>query len=172
MDVEKYPGLKEILQSPQTTKCIKLQEPPRKVKPLSHIMLRGSMRNYVIDKIKKPMIKALTILAKRYPEPTRENCLNPNSLILFDIQDKFFQYEDNPGRRLLFKAIFKLLIIEYEHDPYYRSRLNWMIEEFVEATMDGRWLPRGKGRPISHWNEPKPFGLYEGRKFKSLIKKV
>ncbi len=164
---EKYPGLREVLRQGKTSN-ITLTDPPRRVRLLSHQLLHGSMRDYVIDKIKKPMIKALIVLANRYPEPTRDNTLNQNSHLLFDIRDKFLEYEDG-GRRELFNAIFKLLIVEYEHDPYYRSRINWVIEELVEATMDGKWLPRGENRPISCWREPKPFGMYKGRRFKKLI---
>ena len=166
----KYPGLAEILRNPTTEGQLILGEPLRKVKPLSHIMLRD-LRGYVIDKVKKPIKKAITILANRYPQPTKENTLNPNTHILLDIQDRFFQHETLPERKEMFRAIFKLFIAEYEHDPYYRSRINWVIEELVEATMDGKWLPRGANRPINYWKEDKPFGLYEGRRFKKLIRR-
>ena len=166
----KYPGLSEILLNAPTEGHLILSDTPRKVKPLSHTMLRD-MREYVIDKVKKPIKKAITILANRYPEPTRENTLNPNTHILLDIEDKFFQHETLLGRREMFRAIFKIFIAEYEHDPYYRSRINWVIEELVEATMDGKWLPRGANRPINYWKEDEPFGLYEGRRFKKLIRR-
>ncbi|KKL20728.1 hypothetical protein LCGC14_2452550, partial [marine sediment metagenome] len=91
----------------------------------SHQMLRGSMRDYIIDQVKKPLMKAIIVLANRYPEPTRENCINSNSHILLDIQDEFLTYEDHKGRRDLFKAIFRILIGEYEHDPYYHYRFDW-----------------------------------------------
>lgn len=117
-------------------------------------MLTGSMRQYVIDKVKKPLKKAITALVKRYPEPTRENCLHPNTHRLFDIRDKFFEYEDNPGRKTLFEAAFKILIAEYEHDPYYRWRFDWMLEEMWKSG----WEPRPM-RPMSHWKEPGMAGI-------------
>ena len=186
-DIENYPGLKEVLRSPPVS-VLPLQEPPRKVKPLSHQMLRGPMRDYIIHKVKAPLLDAIIKLSKRnswlarilllieiirltkrYPKVTRENCLNSNTLILFDTFDKFLEYEDNPGRIELFRSFFKLAKGEYEHDPSYRARMNFLIEELVEATLDGKWLPRGNDKPIDNWKEPKPFGLYQGRRFKSKI---
>ncbi len=168
MNVDKYPGLREVLLQGKASD-IKLTDPPRKVKPLSHVMLRGNMREYVISKVKKPLMKAIVSLANRVPEPTRDNCLNPNCFLLFDIEDKFFGLEDNSGRKALFRAIFRIFIAEYEHDPYYRARINWFFEEIVELTMNGKWAPRGMGRPIQCWKEEKPFGFYKGRDFKKLI---
>ncbi len=168
--MEKYPGLREVVLQGQNS-TIEMREPRRRVTPLSHIMLRGNMREYIIDKAKKPLMRAIVVLANRYPEPTRDNCLNPNSHLLLDIQDKFLEYETNSGRIELFKAIFRIFIGEYEHDPYYRSRINWFFEEIVELTMNGKWAPRGMMRPISFWQEERPYGFYKGRKFKELIRR-
>jgi len=169
MNIDKYSGLREVLEGGLGVGVIECQEPQRKIRPLSHVMLRGLMRDFVIDKVKKPLRKAIITLANRYPLPTRENCLNQNSHILLDKRDEFLSYEGNSSPSKLFAALFRIFIAEYEHDPYYRSRINWLIEELVEETLDGKWLPRGKDRPINHWDEPKPFGLYEGRRFKKLI---
>jgi len=114
------------------------------------------MRQYIIHKVKKPLMKAIITLVKRYPNPTRENCSYPNTHILFDIWDKFSEYEDNSGRKALFDAAFKFLIVEYEHDPYYRYRFDWMLEEIVKRG----WLPRPT-QPMSHWKEPGRAGISE-----------
>lgn len=168
----KYPDAVVAFHGYSLISDIKIGEVVRRGKwtPLSHQMLRGKARKYIIDKVKKPLMKAIIILSKRYPEPTRENCLNPNSHLLLDIQDEFLEYEANSGRRELFKALFRIVIGEYEHDPYYRSRMNWIIEEIVERVIDGLWLPRGENSPPTHWAEEKPYGLYQGRRFKKLIK--
>lgn len=113
-------------------------------------MLLSPKRKYVMDKVKKPLMKAITILAKRYPEPTRENTKAPNTKRLFDIRDKFFEYEDNKGRKPLFEAIWKIFIAEYEHDPYYRYRIDWALEEIAKSG----WEPRPAGRPYGCWREP------------------
>jgi hypothetical protein len=115
-----------------------------------------------MEKIKKPMLKAIMILAGRYPEPTRENTIHHNTRILLDIQDKFFKYENNPyiakpksggapflGREDLFRAAFKILIVEYEHDPYYQYRFDWILEEINKSD----WEPR-KIRREQCWKEP------------------
>lgn len=125
-------------------------------KPFFCQVLQGAMRRYVIDKIKKPLMKAIVTLAQRYPDPTRENCRQVNSHILFDIRDKFFEYEGNLSRKALFDALFKLFIAEYEHDPYYRYRLDWMLEQ----VMGSDWQPR-KIRNEQFWNEPEGDALVQ-----------
>ena len=115
----------------------------------SNLVLTGSMRKYIMQKVKKPLLKAITILAERYPEPTRKNCQHPNTYRLFDIADKFFGYEANPERIALFKAAFKLLIAEYEHDPYYRFRFDWFLGEISESG----WLLETT-RPLRGWKGP------------------
>lgn len=101
-----------------------------------------------MDKVKKPLMKAIVTLVGRYPKPTRENCINPNTYILMDIRDKFLECESNPSRKALFEAAFKLLIAEYEHDPYYRYRLDWVLEQLMESD----WQPR-KIRQEPYWGE-------------------
>ncbi len=108
-------------------------------------------RKYVMDKIKAPLMKAITILAQRYPEPTKERTREPNTHMLIDIQGKFFECENNPGRDALFRAMWRMLIIEYEHDPYYRDRLDWIVEKLVEAVKSGKW--KSGRRPKKCWNE-------------------
>ena len=116
-------------------------------------VLTGSKRDYIIEKVKAPLMAKIISLANKYPDPTRENCVQPNSRILFDIWDLFLEYEHNPGREALFDAAFKLLIAEYEHDPYYRFRLDWMLEEIEKR----EWQPRSR-IPMNCWNEPGAIG--------------
>lgn len=114
---------------------------------ISHQMLKRPMRQYVIEKVKKPLLKAIVILARRYPEPTRGNTVHPNSHILLDIRDRFFGHERNKSRDELFRAIWKIFIDEYEHDPYYRQRIDGVLEEVLKSD----WQAGEK--PASHWLE-------------------
>jgi len=122
--------------------------PEEQTRLLSHKML-FDMRQFVIDKVKAPLMKVIILIAKRLPEVNRDNCVQSNSRKLFDIQDKFFQYEDNSGREELFRSAFKIFIAEYEHDPYYRYRFDWFIEEIIKSG----WQPRPEGQPSFCWNE-------------------
>ena len=101
-------------------------------------------RQYVIDKIKAPLLKAITILASRYPEPAKEYTSAKNTHNLLDIQKEFFDHEDNAGRDALFRAIWRIFIIEYEHDTYYRNRIDWVIEKIVNMSNNGTWQQRAK----------------------------
>jgi len=131
-------------------------------------MLWSPMRQYVIEKIKTPLMKSIVAFgkggswlgmlialiqiirtAKKYPVPSEEIVQHPNTLILLDIQEKFFRYEDNPGRNALFRAIWRIFIDEYEHDPYYRYRIDWVLEEVSKTD----WLPR-EMREVQCWNGP------------------
>ena len=116
--------------------------------------INSDERDYFIEKVNKPLVKAITILANRYPEPTRENLLHPNSLRLLDIRDKYLQYDTNERRRELFKAGFRILIAKYEHSPNWRYPIEFILEEIFKSG----WKPRPYGHPVTFWNEPKPYG--------------
>lgn len=122
---------------------------------LNHTMLRGNLREYVIRHVKDPLRKILIAIAKRLPEPTKVNTLQPNSHVLLDIRDEFFKHENNPahpegkfpGREEMFWAAWKIFICEYDHDPYYKYRFDWVIEQIVKAREEGTWTPLPEGRP-------------------------
>jgi len=131
----------------------------------------------LVIKNKGILEKAIIVFASLIPEYTRENCLEPNSLVLFDIKDKFFQFYTNKSKIKLFEAAWKIAIFENEHDPHYRYTIfGWVIEEIVEAVLDGRWQPRPAGHPSIYWNEPRTpqgdHGKYRGRQFAQFIGKT
>ena len=125
-------------------------------------------RQYVIHKIKKPLMGAIINLsertswlgmlialiqivriARRYPEPTKENTSLPRTHILIDVRDWFFEHEDNPGRDALFRAMWRMFIIEYEHDGYYTPRIDGITEEMQKRG----WGIRSIKTSMSHWKE-------------------
>lgn len=127
-----------------------------------------SERAYVIDKIKDPLRKAIigfdegtswirmlialiqmVRIAKRYPEPTKENTSLHHTHILMDVSEKFFKNEKNPGRASLFKALWRMFIIQYEHDAYYTDRIDWIVGELAERG----WGVRPMKFPMNHWEE-------------------
>lgn len=109
-----------------------------------------SMRQYVIDKIKAPMVKAVVILGRRYPYPTKENTTHPNTHRLLEIRDEFFKHETGTNRKDFFEALWRVFIDEYEHDAYYRDRIDWIREQIMKA----EWKPRPLMHPEYMWNEP------------------
>lgn len=117
-------------------------------------------REYFISKVKKPIMKALTILADRYPEPTKENCRKHNSHVLMDIWNEFFEHEDNRGREPLFRALMKLSVAEYEHDAYYSQRIDWFLEKLLEKYQSGEWWPKKPWVPAGCWTEPSAVEAY------------
>lgn len=104
-----------------------------------------------IIKVKACLTKALIQLAMRYPEPTLENVLHPNSKVLIGMWDKFFKMEDNQGRESLFKAIRRVSVDEHEHDPYYRDRMQVFFELWLEEVLKGNWKPRSFDHPWECW---------------------
>jgi len=136
-------------------------------------------RNYIIQHVKAPLQKSIENIGKarlswwkrlllfiellrhikKYPPVTRENARRANSFVLMDIFDRFLRYENNAGRKPLFEAIFKVWLGEGEHDGYYDSRENFILEQIIIAILNGDWKPRSKGMPwAKHWNEPGPYG--------------
>ena len=134
-----------------------------------------TMRAFVI-KHKAIFRLAVIAYAKILLEPTKDNTLEPNSHILLDIRDKFFEHYTLPDRRTLFESAWKIFICEYEHDPHYRHIGDWLIEELVESVMSGEWKPRPIGEPSGWWKEPRysegNYGGNRGRKFAELINKT
>ena len=111
-------------------------------------------RHYFIDKVKKPLLKALILLADRFLEPTRENTRKQNTHVLLGIWDEFFEYEDNPGRDALFRTIKKLIVDVYEHDDYYSTRIDWFLGRLFKKYLSREWLPLKPWYPSRCWLEP------------------
>ena len=114
---------------------------------LKHIV-NSDLRDYFIEKVNEPLVKAITILGGRYPEPTKENCLHPNSIRLLDIKDEIFRCWDLHGRnRILVNALFRIVIVKYEHSPNWRNLLDWL---FMMVEQSG-WKPFNPNRQMYLW---------------------
>jgi len=119
-------------------------------------LINSDDREYYIDKVNNPLLKAITILANRYPEPKREGdgkIVYPTSLRLLEILETYLEYEGNPRLRELGKAVFRVIIAKNEHSPNYRYRFSWFFEQVSKGMK-----PRPYGHPKTQWNEPEPYG--------------
>ncbi len=125
--------------------------------PLSNWMLTYPFRGYVINKIKAPLMKVLIMVASRLPEVTKENTTYEGTHVLMDICDKFFSYTST--REPMFRAAFKILLAEVEHDIFYRDVLHLFIEEIIKAILAGKWPARRDEEPMSYyWSNKTPKG--------------
>jgi len=113
---------------------------------LKHV-INAQQRDFFIEKVNAPLVKAIIILAGRYPEPTHENVLHPNSHILLELRDEFFRCWDTGGRTMLFQALWRVLIVKYEHSPNYRNMLDWLIMMLLKSN----WKPWNPTRQMSMW---------------------
>ncbi len=111
-------------------------------------------RGYFIDKVNAPLVKAIVLLANRYPEPTMENVLDPNSKELLRIQDEYLAWEGNKRVAELVRAFFRIAIGRIEPSPNYRDRASVLVE-LIKAC---DWKPRALNHPEHDWAEPKPYG--------------
>ena len=109
-------------------------------------------REYYIEKVNKPLVKAITILGNRYPEPTEETILHHNSKLLLKRLELYLEYEENSRVAQIVKAVIRIAISKIEHSPNWRDRISWWVEGL------GDWKPRSYGHPLNQWNEPKPYG--------------
>lgn len=100
------------------------------------------------------LLKAVTILGRKYPRPTMDNVVHPNSKRLLEIQEKYRRYEGNERVGQLVDVVLRILIAKIEHSPNYRDRFSWFVEELMKSG----WKPRSYGHPVNYWNEPKPYG--------------
>ncbi len=111
-------------------------------------------REYYIEKVNKPLLKAITILGNRFPEPTIDNVLHPNSKRLVEILEKYLRFEGNPYIAKIISAVARIVINKLEHSPNWRDRIGF----FAEELRAGEWKPRSYNHPENAWNEPKPYG--------------
>ena len=118
-------------------------------------------------------MEAVIAFAKVLPNPDEIECNYINTPILKRIRDKFLGYLN--FREDLYQAAWRIVIDELEHDPDHRAALEFILEEIVEAIMDGEWKPREVGWPGPRmWKEPRTpegnYGGFRGRRFKQYIK--
>lgn len=100
------------------------------------------------------MFKAITILGNRYPEPTVDNVLHPNSKRLVGILNEYVGFEGNNRVKQVVMAVARIVINKMEHSPPWRDRIFY----FAEKLRDGDWKPRAYNHPERDWNEPRPYG--------------
>lgn len=118
-------------------------------------MLTGMWREYVIDKVKAPLYKAIILAAKLLPaKPTKENCHWRNTHIVMDIFDRFLEDFTWENRKDLFKAARDILVSEIEHDPAYASILSYFAEAIAVEIEKGNWMKNSsKDKFIGLWKE-------------------
>ena len=148
---------------------------PEKKGMLSRVIQSAVGKPYFSVK-KEIFILAIRAFASILPKAPEYDLCYPNCFILLEIKEKFLQHHKQLGRHQLYEDAWDILIAEYDYDPLKRSCLDWIIEELVEAVLDGRWKPR----PIHHpsgawWKEDRvpgegDYGLFRGRNFRKFIK--
>lgn len=116
-----------------------------------------TMRDYFIDKVNRPFLKALILYGNRFPEATHDNVTHPNSHRLIDIRDAYLQCDTNGRRREAFGAAFRIGIAKYEHSSNWRHPIDFVIEKVFESN----WQPRPLGCPKNQWNEPSPLEVFK-----------
>ena len=126
---------------------------------LSYKILRTELREYVIKRVKDPLRRVLVMVANRIPEITKDNTRFKNTHTLIDIFDKFLELQHDDGRKDMFRAAFKIFLMEIEHDVYYRDRFGWFVEELIKAVLRGDFEERTNGQPTApSWSETGRYG--------------
>lgn len=138
--------------------------------------VNAHQRQYYIDKVNEPLLKAATIFGqgkswlsmllalieivrdvRKYPEPTVDNVLHPNSKRFLITLDKYLTYEEFGRIAVVVRVLVKGIVVKLEHSPNYRDRISWWVEELSEE-----WKPRSYNHPVHGWKEPKPYGTLRG----------
>ena len=148
---------------------------------VGRFMLRAQRQFIIVEKA--IFMAAIIRYAKALPDPvdddgvglTDDVLANPkvvtqaNSYVYLRIFRRFLKYCG--FRQPMMLAGAKIVIDELEHDPPYADASSFLIEELVEAVLNGEYQPRHQNNPPpSLWKEPMPYGNFIGRKFKELIK--
>ena len=118
----------------------------------SDIML-VEKRQYIIDKVKAPLFKAIKVLCNRYPEVTKDNCNNPNTKVLIDLEEEFFRHFINPSRIPLFRAFFRCFKAEIDHDIAYSAPFDWCLLYLYNAIKERRYKLNLPSKYYPYWKE-------------------
>jgi hypothetical protein len=136
--------------------------------PLSHWMLYFPFRDYVINKVKAPLQRAIegaktfkeiipTLIesARKLPKFNRDNLDHPNAKLISDILDKVVEYHNNPSRNELIRQACKLIKAEYAHDDYYAFFLDYVAVEIAIEILTGNYKPKNHKHPFPKcWTGP------------------
>ena len=134
--------------------------------------INASRRQYFIDKVNEPIYKAMESAGKaqsfvrllvelvniardikKYPEPTLENVLHPNSKLLLETYQEYANLELFKRVEIVVWFLVKLLVIKIEHSPNYGDRASWWIEKLAP-----KWKGRSLNHPRNGWAEQRPYG--------------
>ena len=75
-----------------------------------------------------------------YPKVTRANCSKPNTLVLLDLKDWFFEHLGDWGLRTpMFEGMWNMFINVYDHAGEYSSVIDKLVEKLAEVYNSGAW---------------------------------
>ena len=114
------------------------------VENIGRYMLKTA-RQFIIDH-KAIFEAAIIAFAKVLPEPTKENTGKVNTHNLIDLWG-WFEQHNKEARENLFAGLFKVVIDEFEHDPFEEGRMQACLEKWLELVIEGRWQPRSQTDP-------------------------
>lgn len=121
------------------------------IKSIGEFLL-ADKRDFITDKVKAPLMATIIRLVNLIKvKPTVQNCKHPNSKTFLRVLEKYFKSEANSGREPMEHAIAEGGVYEYEHDPYYRYRMDTLAEDWLTEVIEGNWKPRPPDQPLSHW---------------------
>ena len=114
-------------------------------------IINSDKRQYIIDEVNEPLLAKIVQIAFRYDKPTHDNVTHPNSHILLDIEEQFFASWVTSRSNSLFRALWRVLIVKYEHSPNWRNMLDWAIMKI----QDSNWKPFNTNRLMYCWKGDK-----------------
>lgn len=134
--------------------------------------INSHRRSYFIDAVNEPIYRAIEATNKaqsfldllkelisiardirKYPEPTLDNVLHPNSKLLLRVYQEYIKLEQFRRVRVAVWFFIKLFVIKIEHSPNYGDRASWWIEKLAP-----NWKGRSLNHPRNGWAEQKPYG--------------
>ena len=125
-------------------------------RPINQVILGFPLRGLFI-KHKAIFQKAVSAYAYILPSPRTTNTTGHWTAPFMEALDKLVEYVNY--KRGFFRDVRKIVLNEIEHDSLYRDPILFILEQIIEAVLDGRVPPREADKPDKkYWNEPKPYG--------------
>lgn len=132
-------------------------------------------RQYIIDKVKAPLMKAIIHLAMRFPKPTKDNTVFKNTHIRLEVAE--YILNNLTARGDVVEAGLRILIDECEHDGFYE----FLHDTYITELLKRGWQPNERGFPMyRYWkgklgtdycmeSNPKMFAAWMERRDKNAL---
>ena len=92
--------------------------------------------------VKRPLKGFIISLINQYPTPSLEQLSTNNGKVWLKIKEEYLKHEIVDDTRSMIESMFNVVIGEYENEPAYEQRIDWLVNELFKAVHCGEYTLR------------------------------